>query len=85
LASDRATTSAILQDGLPGDDPLFCNGSRSPGKPIEQHFEGKYSQALTHVEAAEKLFPGVWDVQRLRFLLKDLEEFRNEITPVRRP
>jgi hypothetical protein len=50
---------------------------------ITAYFEGKFGEALEYLEAAEKLFPGLWDVQRLRVLLKDLLEFKQEITPAR--
>jgi hypothetical protein len=50
---------------------------------ITAYFEGKFGEALEYLEAAEKLFPGLWDVQRLRVLLKDLLEFKEEITPAR--
>ena len=50
---------------------------------VAAYFQGDFGRALDGVEAAEKLFPGLWDVQRLRFLLKDLEEFQRELTPPR--
>jgi hypothetical protein len=50
---------------------------------IGAYFGGKFGEALEYLEAAEKLFPGLWDVQRLRVLLKDLLEFKQEITPAR--
>jgi hypothetical protein len=37
------------------------------------------------VEAADKLLPGLWYVQRLRVLLTDILEFHKEIAPVRVP
>jgi len=63
------------------DDPFSDEWERA----ITAYFEGKYGQALVHVEAAEKLLPGLWDVQRLRFLLTDILEFQKEITPVTKP
>jgi hypothetical protein len=62
------------------DDPFMDEWERA----ITAYFEGKYGQALAHVEAAEKRVPGLWDVERLRFLLTDILEFQKEITPVRR-
>jgi len=50
---------------------------------VAAYFQGDFGRALDGVEAADKLFPGLWDVQRLRFLLKDLEEFQRELTPPR--
>jgi hypothetical protein len=62
------------------DDPFSDEWERA----ITAYFEGKHGEALEYVEGAEKLFPGLWDVQRLRFLLKDILEFKQEITPVRK-
>ena len=50
---------------------------------VAAYFQGDFERALSGLEAADKLFPGLWDVQRLRFLLKDLEEFQRELTPPR--
>ena len=61
------------------DDPFSDEWERA----IAAYFEGKFGEALERVEVAEKLFPGLWDVQRLRFLLTDLLEFKKEITPTR--
>jgi hypothetical protein len=61
------------------DDPFSDEWERV----IAAYFEGKFGEALERVEVAEKLFPGLWDVQRLRFLLTDLLEFKKEITPTR--
>jgi hypothetical protein len=63
------------------DDPFMDEWERV----ITAYFAGKHREALAYVEAAEKLFPGLWDVQRLRFLLTDLLEFQQEITPVKEP
>ncbi len=52
------------------------------GRAIAAYFQGDFDRALEGVEEADKLFPGLWDVQRLRFLLTDLEEFQRELTPV---
>ena len=52
---------------------------------VSAYFQGDFVRALERVGAADKLFPGLWDVHRLRFLLKDLEEFRREITPTQTP
>ncbi len=52
---------------------------------IAAYFAGKHREALEYVEGADKLFPGLWDVQRLRFLLTDILEFQKEITPARTP
>jgi serine protease Do len=59
------------------DDPFSDEWERA----IVAYFEGRFGEALERVEVAEKLFPGLWDVQRLRFLLTDLLEFKKEITP----
>jgi serine protease Do len=61
------------------DDPFSDEWERA----IVAYFEGRFGEALERVEVAEKLFPGLWDVQRLRFLLTDLLEFKKEITPNR--
>ena len=50
---------------------------------VAAYFQGDFGRAMDRLEAADKLLPGLWDVQRLRVLLKDLEEFQKEITPVR--
>lgn len=50
---------------------------------ITAYFEGKHGEALGYLEGAEKLFPGLWDVQRLRVLLKDILTLKQEITPAR--
>jgi hypothetical protein len=50
---------------------------------IAAYFEGKFGEALENLEAADKLFPGLADVQRLRLLLADLLEFKKELTPTR--
>ena len=49
---------------------------------LTAYFQGKHGEALAYLETADKLFPGLWDVERLRFLLKDLLEFKQEYTPV---
>jgi hypothetical protein len=51
---------------------------------VAAYFESSMRRCCS-VEAAEKLLPGLWDVQRLRFLLTDILEFQKEITPVRTP
>lgn len=63
------------------DDPFSDEWERA----ITAYFEGRHGEALEYVEGAEKLFSGLWDVQRLRFLLKDILEFKQEITPARVP
>jgi len=50
---------------------------------ITAYFEGKHGEALERLEDAEKLFPGLWDVQRLRVLLKDILALKQEIAPTR--
>jgi hypothetical protein len=52
---------------------------------VAAYFQGDYGRALERLEAADKLVPGLWDVQRLRVLLRDLEEFQRELRPVRPP
>ncbi len=52
---------------------------------IAAYFLGDFERAAERAEAADKLLPGLWDVQRLRFLLKDLEEFQKALTPTRTP
>jgi S1-C subfamily serine protease len=52
---------------------------------VAAYFQGDFERAAERVEAADKLVPGLWDVQRLRVLLKDLEEFQRENMPVRPP
>ena len=52
---------------------------------VAAYFQGDFDRALERVEAADKLMPGLWDVHRLRVLLKDLEEFQKELTPARTP
>jgi len=49
---------------------------------VVAYFEGDYRRAMERLEAADKFLPGLSDVERLRFLLKDLLEFQAEITPV---
>jgi serine protease Do len=61
------------------DDPFSDEWERA----ITAYFEGKYGEALERLEGAEKLFPGLWDVQRLRVLLKDILALTQEITPTR--
>jgi hypothetical protein len=64
----------------PKADDLFSDEWE---RAITAYFDGKHVEALGYVEAADKLFPGLWGVHRLRFLLKDLLEFQQEITPAR--
>jgi serine protease Do len=61
------------------DDPFSDEWERA----ITAYFEGKYGEALERLEGAEKLFPGLWDVQRLRVLLKDILALTQEIAPTR--
>ena len=61
------------------DDPFSDEWERA----ITAYFEGKYGEALARVEGAEKLFPGLWDVQRLRVLLADILTLKHEIAPAR--
>ncbi|MBP1776056.1 MAG: Peptidase, partial [candidate division NC10 bacterium] len=63
------------------DDPFIQEWEQA----ISAYFQGDYDRALRYVDAADRLLPGLWDVQRLRFLLKDILEFRKEITPARTP
>jgi hypothetical protein len=63
------------------DDPFMQDWEKA----IAAYFQGEYDRALQHVDAADKWLPGLWDVQRLRFLLKDILEFQKEITPARTP
>jgi hypothetical protein len=60
------------------DDPFTDEWEHA----VVAYFGGDYRQALERLEVADKLLPGLWDVERLRFLLKDLLEFQWEITPV---
>jgi S1-C subfamily serine protease len=48
---------------------------------VAAYFQGDFRRAMEQLEAADKLVPGLWDVQRLRFLLRDLLEFQAEIMP----
>lgn len=52
---------------------------------VAAYFQGDFDRALERVDATDKLVPGLWDVHRLRFLLKDLKEFQREITPIQTP
>lgn len=63
------------------DDPFMDAWEHA----VAAYFQGDYERALERLDAADKLLPGLWDVERLRFLLKDLLEFRKEITPTRTP
>lgn len=61
------------------DDPFMDEWEQA----VAAYFQGDYGRALERLEAADRLLPGLGDVQRLRFLLKDLLEFRQGITPAR--
>jgi hypothetical protein len=63
------------------DDPFMAEWEHV----VAAYFQGDYQRALERLEAADKFLPGLWDVERLRFLLKDILEFRKEIAPVRTP
>jgi serine protease Do len=63
------------------DDPFMREWEQA----ISAYFQGDYDRALQYLESADRLLPGLWDVQRLSFLLKDIVEFRKEITPTRTP
>jgi hypothetical protein len=49
---------------------------------VAAYFQGDWSRALERLEAAEKIVPGLWDVQRLRVWLADHLEFPHRGTPV---
>lgn len=63
------------------DDPFMEEWEAT----IAAYFQGDYRRALARLEAADKLLPGLMDVQRLRVLLKDLLELQAEVTPVPPP
>ena len=48
---------------------------------IAAYFQGDFGRSLERLEVADTLVPGLWDVVRLRVLLKDLLEFQQEMTP----
>jgi len=63
------------------DDPFMEEWEAT----IAAYFQGDYRRAWERLEAADKLLPGLWDVERLRVLLKDLLELQAEVTPVLPP
>jgi hypothetical protein len=74
MATDIGLTPSV-------GDPFMQAWERA----VAAYFQGDFGRALEQVDAADTLVPGLWDVHRLRFLLKDLEEFRREITPTQTP